>query len=211
MATAKKPKWYVVWKGATPGVYSTWNECNAQVKGFAGAVYKSFDSLAEANDAFAGALPSLRSSGKPQPLAHKTIIGVPPITPSIAVDAACDMTTGIMEYRGVEYPSGNEIFRKGPYYDCTNNIGEFLAIVHGLAWLKQTGSTLPLYSDSRTALAWLRHKHAKTTVAQTLANADVFALLNRAETWLHNNTYSNKVLKWETERWGENPADFGRK
>jgi len=99
----------------------------------------------------------------------------------------------------------------GPFQDSTNNIGEFLAVVHALGLLKQKGSSVPIYSDSRTALSWLRHKHAKTTVARTAGNAAVFELLDRAERWLNTNTWPNIVLKWETERWGENPADFGRK
>jgi ribonuclease HI len=127
------------------------------------------------------------------------------------VDAACDMTTGVMEYRGVDTETAAEIFRMGPFQDSSNNLGEFLAVVHALAFMKERSMALPVYTDSKTALAWVRNKKAKTTVQRTSGNALVFELIARAETWLRNNTYPNLVLKWETEQWGEVPADFGRK
>jgi ribonuclease HI len=134
-----------------------------------------------------------------------------PIYPSVCVDAACNMETRVMEYRGVDTQTGKELFRMGPYNGATNNMGEFLALVHALSLLARDQSPLPIYSDSKTALAWVRNKHAKTTVNQTAQNREVFALIHRAEQWLKDNTVPNRVLKWETEKWGENPADFGRK
>jgi ribonuclease HI len=62
-----------------------------------------------------------------------------------------------------------------------------------------------------TALAWLRTGKARTKIEKTDKNAVLFDLLSRAEKWLSENKYENKVLKWETEVWGEIPADFGRK
>jgi ribonuclease HI len=111
----------------------------------------------------------------------------------------------------VKIDTRKEIFKQGPFAGGTNNIGEFLGIVHALALFKQKGITAPLYSDSRTAIAWVREKHAKTELARTDENAPLFDLIARAETWLHENAYSTNVLKWDTEAWGENPADFGRK
>lgn len=46
---------------------------------------------------------------------------------------------------------------------------------------------------------------------QTLQNKSVFDLIERAEAWLNANTWQNPILKWDTENWGEIPADFGRK
>lgn len=205
MATVKKPKWYVVWVGHAPGVYTSWDKAKAQIHGFPGAKYKSYESSGEAETAYAQA-PVFSSSRR---LVIASSGG--PIIPSISVDAACDMTSGVMEYRGVDTATQDEIFRMGPYLDSSNNLGEFLAVVHALAYCKQNGITLPIYSDSRTALSWVRNKLAKTTVARTHGNADVFALIARAETWLKTNVYPNSVLKWKTKEWGENPADFGRK
>lgn len=208
---AVKNKWYVVWHGHNVGVYDSWDACKAQIHGVPGAKYKAFPSRAEAEAALAEAAHLHVGAGAKKPAKRTFKEGDGPRLPSLSVDAACDMTTGVMEYRGVDTATGAELFRMGPFQDSTNNIGEFLAVVHALGLLKQKGSSVPIYSDSRTALSWLRHKHAKTTQARTAGNAAVFELLDRAERWLNTNTWPNIVLKWETERWGENPADFGRK
>ena len=127
-----------------------------------------------------------------------------------AVDAACSGNPGPMEYRGVDLNTGRQIFHFGPMHG-TNNIGEFLALVHGLALLKQKGSDLPIYSDSRNAISWVKKKQCKTLLTETAANKPIFDLIQRAEHWLQNNTYTTQILKWETSVWGEIPADFGRK
>ena len=94
----------------------------------------------------------------------------------------------------------------------TNNIGEFLAIVHGLALLKQKGlRTMPIYSDSRNALSWVKQKQCKTKLPRDSQTEELFGYIERAEKWLRENTYANPLIKWETEQWGEIPADFGRK
>jgi ribonuclease HI len=116
-----------------------------------------------------------------------------------------------MEYRGVDTQTGRELFRQGPFPDATNNVGEFLAIVHALAFLQQNKSILPIYTDSITALSWVRKKQAATKLAPTFRNAKVFDLIARAEKWLKENHWKNPVLKWETHIWGEIPADYGRK
>ena len=41
-------KFYVVKVGKKPGIYSTWNETEEQIKGFSGAVYRSFSTEEEA-------------------------------------------------------------------------------------------------------------------------------------------------------------------
>ncbi|MFZ4724473.1 MAG: RNase H family protein, partial [Paludibacter sp.] len=124
---------------------------------------------------------------------------------------ACSGNPGAMEYRGVYSKTGQEVFRQGPFKDGTNNIGEFLALVHGLAFLKQKNSDLPLYTDSKTALAWVKAKKTRTRLEKNDSNAILFELLVRAENWLKQNEYSTKIMKWETTVWGEIPADFGRK
>jgi ribonuclease HI len=133
------------------------------------------------------------------------------ISNSISVDAACSGNPGLMEYRGVHTVSREEIFRQGPHKDGTNNIGEFLALVHALAFLKKMQSNTPIYTDSRTAMAWVRNKKVKTTLNKTAKNANLFDMMDRAIKWLKSNTYTNKIIKWDTKNWGEIPADFGRK
>lgn len=204
-----KQKYYVVWKGVKPGIYKTWKECEMQIKGYQDARYKSFATLTEAEHAL--------SNGYVKSTQKKTVIAPEHPTKqainrnSIVVDAACSSSTWDMEYRGIQLWDGKELFLMGPYRDGTNNIGEFLAIIHALALLKQHQSDLPVYSDSKTAISWVKKKKANTKVQATAHNKKLLELLRRAEKWLNENNYPNKVLKWETEKWGENPADFGRK
>lgn len=206
----KKQKYYVVWQGAVPGIYTSWNECKAQVSGFENARYKAFDSEDEAVRAFSEN--PWKHIGTEKRKAAKTIHSTGKIiTESIAVDAACSGNPGLMEYRGVFTADGVEIFRVGPLKDGTNNIGEFLGIVHGLALLKKKNSNLPIYSDSVNAIKWVTKRKCNTKLERTEFNRPVFELIERAEKWLRENTYDNPVIKWETESWGEIPADFGRK
>ena len=129
---------------------------------------------------------------------------------SLAVDAACSGNPGAMEYRGVHVASRQQVFHFGPMYG-TNNIGEFLAIVHGLALLKQKGFDMPIYSDSVNAISWVKQKKCKTKLPRDPKTEQLFQLIERAEKWLRENIYSTPILKWETQQWGEIPADFGRK
>ena len=208
-----KNKFYVVWKGLNPGIYDNWAECKAQVDGQEGAKYKSFENREEAAKAFeAGYTHYLKTASSPKAvarLAPEAPIGNP-INESLAVDAACSGNPGPMEYRGVHVASRQEIFHFGPMKG-TNNIGEFLALVHGLALLKQKGFDMPIYSDSVNAISWVKQKKCKTKLPRTPETEALFLLIERAEKWLRENTYSTRILKWETKEWGEIPADFGRK
>jgi ribonuclease HI len=204
-----KAKFYVVWKGHKPGVFTTWNECAAQVNGFPGAEYKSFASRAAAEAAFRARYEAFK--GKPFSSQGWLFAPTKPLLPSICVDAACSGSPGPLEYRGVETETGREIFRLGPYADGTNNIGEFLALVHALAWMDKNAQSMPLYSDSETALSWLRAKRCRTKLERTARNQALFDLIARAESWLAEHEIHAKLLKWDTNAWGEIPADFGRK
>lgn len=209
-----KQKFYVVWEGITPGVYTSWRDCERQVKGFDGAKYKSFDTREEAERAFDSS-PYIyigKNAKPPKSSATSLSNGYPAnvILNSLAVDAACSGNPGPMEYRGVYIATGQEIFHYGPVKG-TNNIGEFLAIVHGLALLKQKGFDIPIYSDSRNAINWIRQKKCKTQLPRTEETEALFQMIERAEKWLAENTYTTTILKWETKDWGEIPADFGRK
>ncbi|MDR0733964.1 MAG: ribonuclease H family protein [Dysgonamonadaceae bacterium] len=201
-----KRKYYVVWKGVETGIYDSWDDCKKQVDGFENALYKSFAVKEEAVEAFRSE-PSkyFRKHKKATPAAGKII------KESISVDAACSGNPGRMEYRGVRTATGEELFHAGPFEQATNNIGEFLAIVHGLALLQKQQLDIPVYSDSKNGMLWVKQKKCKTKLQPVEENAPVFDLIRRAETWLHNNTYSNSVVKWDTKNFGEIPADFGRK
>jgi ribonuclease HI len=209
---AKKNNFYVVWAGHNPGIYDDWDKCQEQIKGFNSAKFKGFPTKDAAEKAFSISYGEYMKLNAVQEARFKMSAGVgKPVYPSLAVDAAWNTVTGDMEYRGVDAHSGKEIFRQGPFFDGTNNIGEFLAIVHGLAFLQKQGSKIPLYTDSVTAISWVRKKQANTKLAPTSRNAIIFELIQRAETWLRTNRWENPILKWETQVWGEIPADFGRK
>lgn len=208
-----KRKWYVVWEGHQSGIYDTWAECQKQIKNFPLAKYKSFSSEEEAIQAYTGNPQDFigkKSEGAKSAMDYSKNPQI--ILPSISVDAACSGNPGIMEYRGVLTQSKKEIFRQGPFEGGTNNIGEFLALVHGLAFLKKHNQpNMPIYTDSRTAQAWVRNKKTKTTLLKTKKNEKLFELMDRGIIWLKNNSFKNPIIKWETKKWGEIPADFGRK
>lgn len=206
-----KKRFYVVWSGLVPGIYSSWDECQEQIKGVKQTLYKSFDTLEEAERAYSSSPHDYIGQGEKREKRNTT--GSFPsevLLNALAVDAACSGNPGAMEYRGVYVGTGEEIFHFGPMYG-TNNIGEFLAIVHGLALLKQRGIELPIYSDSRNALLWVKGKQCKTKLPKDHRSEELFKYIERAEKWLKDNRYSTPLLKWETDKWGEIPADFGRK
>lgn len=211
-AQNKKQKFYVVWKGHQPGIYESWNRCRQQVEGFAGAAYKAFESRLAAETALQQ--PPAQHIFKKETTAKKEKLPFAgtPIHESIVVDAAWNSVKKDMEYQGIFYKTGKKIFHNGPHANGTNNIGEFLAIVHALAYCQKHGlHEIPIYSDSRNAIKWVKEKKCKTNLEQSPTTAHIFNLIQRAEAWLQQNSYRNRILKWETEAWGENPADFGRK
>jgi len=211
MTKKAKQKYYVVWKGVQPGIYNTWTECKLQIQGYEGAIYKSFDTNDEAvsamNDTPWRHIGQSAKKGK-----SLTANGEKPyLTESLAVDAACSGNPGDMEYRGVYVETGKELFRVGPMKQGTNNIGEFLALVHGLAYFKKNGCKMPIYTDSHNAMLWVQQKKCKTKLVRSAVNEPIFNLIERAEKWLRENICSTQILKWKTDEWGEIPADFGRK
>lgn len=203
-------KYYVVWKGRKTGIFSTWDECKSYVENYPGAKFKSFPSLEEAEQAFKEGY-SFSSSRKLSSSRNTSVKGKSTyIEDSLSVDAACSGNPGLMEYKGVSTKTGEVIFHHGPMMG-TNNIGEFLAIVHGLSFLHKLNSDMPIYSDSQTAIKWVKMKKANTTLPLTSETERVWKLIKRAENWLATHSYSNPIMKWETEIWGEIKADFGRK
>ena len=210
---AKKAKFYVVWKGKHPGIFESWADCKAQIEGFKGAEYKSFSTFAEAKKAFNGNYLEYKGTSKgKKELSQEELLKIgEPNYNSIAVDAASSGNPGRMEYRGVDTKTKKVLFHQGPFDEGTNNVGEFLALVHGLAFLKQKKSDRIIYSDSRIAIGWVRKGKCGTKLNKTSKNAQLFELIERAELWLKKNRHTTPIVKWETKAWGEIPADFGRK
>lgn len=215
-------KFYTVFKGHNPGVYDSWEETKLQTDGFPGAVFKGYMTSEEATEAFrkfsdiedrnelfrliANTTP--KNYNPPQTVSHDN----PEVDWNAwAVDAACSGNPGKMEYRGVDLQTGKVVFHVGPFDDATNNIGEYLALVHAMALMAKKGEYHNIYSDSRTAQSWFRRKKVNTKLKQTPYNAKVFELLARASVWVNTHHFPGKIMKWQTDRWGEIPADFGRK
>ncbi len=227
-----KKKYYVVWSGRKKGIFSSWDECKASIEGFTNAKYKSFTTKQEAEQAYNNPyydyiIESKNNSKKSNDIKSNIYTNIAdrllmlnqnnellknqlPIIDSLCVDAACSGNPGIMEYRGVHILTGKQIF----YYKHshgTNNIGEFLALCHGLSYLKRHNLNQPLYTDSVNAMKWVRAKQCKTKLQLDNRTKDLFEYIRRAEYWLKTNSYTTQILKWDTDNWGEIPADFGRK
>lgn len=194
-----KAKYYVVWTGKTPGIYTNWSDCKEQIHHFPGAKYKSYDTEYEAKTAYM------------DNVADNVADNVGYETDSISVDVGCSGNPGIVEYRGVDTFSGDVVFAVGPIAKGTNNLGEFLAIVHALALLKKRNSRQMVYSDSRTAIKWVKEKQVASTLVRDESTSEIWQMTDRAVKWLKSNTYENKVCKWDTENWGQIKADYGRK
>ena len=220
-------KWYAVAKGRKTGIFTSWEETKYSVSGHPSAVYKSFsteqqaeeflqqntnlppspigltrstkDTMAAAQSYFFSASKARHPDKKPENF--------------LAVDAACNKNPGgDVEYRLVRITGKKppEILHSaGPLPNGTNNIGEFLALVEALRFNHGKTKTLPIYTDSITALAWIRKQKANTTHKP---GAELAKLVQEAEDWLHaNSPRLDAIHKWQTKKWGEIPADYGRK
>ena len=218
---AKKKKFYVVWLGHVPGVYTDWPTAKQQIDGYKGAKYKSFPDRRQAEAAYANGFQHYINATLQGPSSHqrsrpKSRRGNAPstdkiITRSISVDAACSGNPGKMEYQGVTTSGKKQLFHRA-FPLGTNNIGEFLALVHALAFLQaQDMGDLPIYSDSQIAIGWVKKGKCKTTLARSPKTAELYTYIERGEAWLKANTITNPIYKWNTKAWGEIPADFGRK
>ena len=144
---------------------------------------------------------------------HDTVLPLPlEVTADAwAVDAACSGNPGPMEYQAIDLQTGARVFHFGPMRG-TNNIGEFLAIVHALALCWQKGlHQKTIYSDSVNAMLWVKKRQCKTKLERTPQTEPLYQIIQRAENWLRTHDYHNPIVKWETGKWGEVPADFGRK
>lgn len=209
---AKKKKYYVIWNGHETGVFDSWDVVKELVKGVPGAKYKSFKTKEAAEEAYTGYHGDFISKNAKTQNRDFRLFEDEIDMESISVDAACSGNPGIMEYRGVYTKDQFELFHQGPFKQGTNNIGEFLALVHAMALLnKRKDAQTSIYSDSKIAIGWVRKKKANTKLAKTKSNGSLFQLIDRAEQWLKANEFKNEILKWNTKKWGEIPADFGRK
>lgn len=216
----KQKKYYVVWEGYKTGVLESWEACKRSTSGYKGAKYKAYTSREEAEEAFmlpyAVALlpsdPPQTNSSKVCGTSRESLAQEKPSV-GIAVDGACRSNPGPAEYQGVRLSDGVVLFAIPPF-PATNNVVEFLAIVHAMALcVQEQKRDIPIYSDSRNAIGWVMQGKCKTHLPKTATYKRAYELIERAEKWLAEHPYSCRppLRKWETKQWGENPADYGRK
>jgi retron-type reverse transcriptase/ribonuclease HI len=130
----------------------------------------------------------------------------------LCVDAAWNPKKRAMEYRGVWLHDRTVAFEVGPLKSGSNNLGEFLAIVHAFRFLKIKGIDCPVYSDSQTAMTWFRKRRLRSPVASRGdLTPEMYVRLTRALLWVSRNKPSKPVVTWDTVQWDEIPADYGRK
>lgn len=207
-----KQKYYAVWAGRNQGIFDSWDECKKSVEWYVGALYKSFPSHEEAKVALrSNPHDYIWNNQKTQITPIDSQKYGTPIMRSISVDGAWNTVTWWCEYQWVMTDTEEKIFSGWPYADGTNNIVEFLGIVHALKYCQENNLDLPIYTDSQTAISWVKAKNARTKQPRSEANVKLFLLVDTAILWLKNNEYKNPILKWETKAWGEIKADFGRK
>ena len=200
----KDTKYYVVWQGRIPGIYTNWNDCLSQVKGVSNARYKLFSSYTIAQKAYKSSYTDYYCKGTSKKHSNRISYG-------IAVDGAYSHKNKKAEYQGIDLKINKRLFHGGPYTKGTNNLVEFLALVHALQYCHHRQIRLPIYSDSKTAMSWVRDKKIRSVCCRCQENKNLFEHIDQALNWLKNNSYNIPIFKWDTSSWGENPADFGRK
>jgi len=140
----------------------------------------------------------------------------------IVVDASClpvrdSIPTdgyfhGVVEWQAVDLVSGQTIHASRPYEYGNINLAEFIAIVDALSLLHANGNTsTPVYSDSLTAIAWVKNRKMKTRHPRTGNAYRIMGLADASMDWLLDTKPMNPVRFWDNVLWGENPADYGRK
>lgn len=206
-----KKKFYAVVVGRTPGIYDAWDHpeesksAKAQVDKFPGAKYKGYATYEEAYVAVYGAVPK-----KEDPVVQeKHLTKVEPTELSISTDAACSGNPGVLEYRIVWSDTGEEIYHSPKFKLGTNNIGEFLALVWAIRYVRQHRLDCDIYTDSNTAIAWVRNKKIKSSFDLDKC-PELREEVNEALKYLVDVHYE-RIFKWNTKMQGEIKADFGRK
>ena len=106
----------------------------------------------------------------------------------ICVDGGTEGNPGPCFYRGVDLETGKKLFYKH-LGKGTNNIAEFLGIVHAIHYCEKNNIEPNIWSDSMTAIAWVRNKKHKSTF-----NGDVTKRIDKACIYLQSKDI--KINKW---------------
>jgi ribonuclease HI len=199
-------KYYTVWAGRRTGVFSSWKQCQHQILGFKGARFKSFQTLTEAKAALNRRYQDHRNWERSPIQILFESDDTRPITNSITVSGTCNIATGEVEIQAVHTGSKHLVFWKGPYHDGTGDMAEFIAIVQTLKYLKLRKLSILIYSESSTAIKWITNRSVTTKLPRRASNRELYDLFDSCLAWLNDNTYYNRILKWNTQEWGRNPA-----
>ncbi|CAH9058473.1 Ribonuclease H [Pseudoalteromonas sp. CIP111854] len=158
-------KYYVIWTGRETGIFTTWDKCKSLVDGFAGAKYKSYSSLEEAQSAFSGKLSLTPLKAKQRAKTNKSNItslcqkeiDAMPFDIKIYTDGACDPNpgkagTGLAVYKQNEL---SELWY-GLYQAIgTNNTAELRGLAQALLLAKEylaSNFSVVIFCDSRYSI-----------------------------------------------------------
>lgn len=139
-------KFYAVKIGKNPGIYNTWSECELQVKGFSGAIYKSFLNKEDAEK-------FLNTS-------NTSKISNEPTEPYAFVDGSFNSTTNTYGYGGFLVENGNRHKIQGsgqkPELASMRNVaGEICGVVKAVKLALELGlKNLTIYYDYQGLEAW---------------------------------------------------------
>ena len=140
-------KYYAVRNGRHPGVYTSWDACSAEVKGFSGAEYKSFRTKAEAQ-AFVRGGDGLQALSEDDLLAEAW------------VDGSFNAATAVFGW-GAYISCGGETFELSgtgwePEMASMRNVaGEITASEETIRWAVERGiGTLVIYHDYEGIAKW---------------------------------------------------------
>lgn len=138
----------------------------------------------------------------------------------IVVDGSTRGNPGPSEYRAIDLQTGEILFHK-KIGIATNNITEFIALGHALLYCLDKKIKTTIYSDSQTALSWLKKGDINSNLSNNERTKVAIDFLNRIILKLSNIDIKFDgldlicgdivITKWYTSEYGEIPADFGNK
>ncbi|MBA35375.1 MAG: ribonuclease HI [Oleispira sp.] len=159
-------KFYVIWVGREPGIYTDWPTAQKQIIKFSGAKYKSFPTKAEAEAAFSGG--TVSSAGKPSSNSSKNTnkgnnLSAPPIKTDVVIycDGGCDPNPG-KAGSGVAVYQNDQLIQLwyGVYNpNGTNNTAELNALFYSLQLAQHAtkqGLSAQILCDSMYSIQCIR-------------------------------------------------------
>ena len=205
-------KFYAVGKGRHPGIYTTWSDCEAQVKGFPGAIYKAFPTKTQAL-AFMGAWPL--NEPVLLPLTSAPVAdALPTLVPGsdrgagtirVWVDGSCQQSSNgrllfgwayvvLNGERELHRASGRDVPAEARRH--RNVAGEIQAVLHALDWCRAHGiAAATIYFDYQGLASWVEGTW-KTRTSFTRAYAERVRTMGMTLTW-------HKVLAHSGNRYNE--------